>query len=125
LKTFNSLRLAPLLLALAGGCGSGSPAAEAKPDAARTALAAALQAWKDGRAPSELQSASPKTIVVDVDWNKGVKLVDFKLEDSDEPYGSERRIAGTFTLATPKPAARKWAYLVGTQGPVTIRRDED
>jgi len=110
---------------VAAGCGGGSPVSEAKPDVARTALAAALAAWKEGRAPADLKDADPRTIVVDVDWNKGVKLVDFKLDAADELYGNERRIAGEFILATPKPKARKWAYLVGTHGPVTIRRDED
>ena len=47
-----------LLLFLATGCGKGLPP-QMDPDVARTALTAALDAWKEGRTPESLRDRTP------------------------------------------------------------------
>jgi hypothetical protein len=80
-----------------GGCDSAAPR-QTDPDAARQALRQALDSWKKGEAPNSLQTASPPLVVVDRDWRRGVRLLDYELSDSPAPNGFDQRFTVSVTL---------------------------
>lgn len=103
------------------GCGGGVPATE---DAARTALTAALDAWKAGRKAEEMRQYSPEVVVGDTDWKLGRKLASYEIGTGTFD-GKNLRVPVTLTLAQPPSSNRKVMvkYIVGTQPVVTLFRD--
>lgn len=61
-----------------GGCGRGETRPAGTPDDALEILATALDAWRDGRAPDELQSGDPAFYVADEDWESGKTLKSYE-----------------------------------------------
>jgi len=80
-------------LVSAVGCGGKNytPAAEADPAAARSALEKALDCWRLRITPDELQSADPAIIVADEDWRDGRRLLEFQLLAGEYPWGTAIR----------------------------------
>src|ERR1700751_5925084 len=68
-----------LALCLLSGCrrGLGPDADAGKAD---TALQTALEAWKSGKSPQDLQKESPPIIMNDDDWRGGKRLLEFTME---------------------------------------------
>ena len=86
-KSLRTTRRIGLLLALTlgmlAGCGRKlSPEADATK--ARDGLETALAAWKKGDKPDSLHDGSPAIYLNDPQWQKGSRLVDFKIESSSE-----------------------------------------
>jgi hypothetical protein len=109
-------------LVVFAGCGSsGVPATE---EAARAALASALDAWKSGRKVEEMRGQSPEVIVRDTDWKLGRRLVGYEIGQGTFD-GKSLRVPVTLTIALPSRSSRKLVahYIVGTKPVVTVFRD--
>jgi hypothetical protein len=104
------------------GCGGGGVAATE--EAARAALASALDAWKAGRNAEDMRIHSPEVVVGDRDWKQGRRLVAYEIGQGKFD-GKNLRVPVTVTLAVPPRGNRKFvvSYIVGTQPVVTIFRD--
>lgn len=110
----------------ATGCG-GAPGGGDDPDAARAALGAALDAWKEGKAPESLLELSPAVHVADYRWEAGFKLKDYKVAESSATSGYDRRypVQLWLTSAKGKDARERAVYNVATRPSVTVVRDPE
>jgi len=117
------LALAGGLMAL-GGCNSAAPS-QADPEAARQALRQALESWKKGEAPDALQAASPPLVVVDRDWRRGVRLLDYELSEPPALNGFDQRFTVSITLEDAgRTKSQKVAFNVATHPKrVVVRAD--
>jgi hypothetical protein len=115
------------LLALLAGCGGRDryPSSDFTPPAetARQSLEAALNAWKEGRAPGMVEGTTPAVQVVDSQWRGGQKLDGFEVVGEDEADGT-RQYSVRLSLKAPA-AAKEVRYHVIGRDPVMIYRDED
>jgi hypothetical protein len=121
-KSASALVVAMLLLA--AGCG-GTVGGGTEQEA-RAALTNALDAWKAGRAATDMQNESPEVVVGDSDWKQGRKLVAYEV-GSGMFDGKNLRVPVTLTLSQPPRGNRRVVinYIVGTRPVVTIFRDSD
>lgn len=107
------------------GCGdTARTAAPVDPGQARTTLKAALNAWKEGRSPSDLRSRSPEIVAQDADWQRGMKLTDYEvLGNGDERDANlECRVKLKMVDKQGKPVERTVTYVVGTDPVLTVFR---
>ena len=82
------LPAAALTLALVAGCSDTAPLPMAtSPEKARPAIEAAFAAWKDGKTADDLRKQSPPVVLLDDDFARGRKLVDYKIEGDGTPPG--------------------------------------
>lgn len=116
-----SLALAVVL----SGCEGAPQAAKVNPDAARTALTAALDAWKSGQAPKALKSHSPAITAQDMDWESGEKLLSYEVLGTGEDDDANLRVPVELTLQGPggRETRRKVTYVVGTSPAITVFRE--
>lgn len=120
-------RTAPVALlvalsAVALGCSPGV-ANPVDPEGARAALKTALDAWKEGKTPDSLQSASPAIVAQDMEWAGGAKLLDYSVvSDKSADANLDARVKLTLT-AKGKKVQREAKYLVTTSPAVTVFRD--
>jgi hypothetical protein len=108
------------------GC-TGRPA-PADPALARQILNKALDAWKQGEAPDDLQKGNPAIVVADREWAAGKKLVDYQVDGKDELFGADLRcrVQLLFEGRTPdRPRKKKATYSVGTHHTFTVVREDD
>lgn len=77
------------LLSLAAGCGRDLPP-ETDPAVAREALTAALDAWKEGRAPDTLRQRTPPVDFAEPQWDKGGRLTDYQVKKEERSGVSVR-----------------------------------
>jgi len=75
--------LLALALALLAGCSRSLPP-EADAEKARSCLETALAAWKKGDQPDALHGGSPAIYLNDPQWQKGHRLVEFKIDSGSE-----------------------------------------
>jgi hypothetical protein len=68
-----------LALCLLPGCGRGLDS-NADQDTADKALQTALEAWKSGKSPNDLEKEHPSIIMNEDDWRTGKRLLEFKME---------------------------------------------
>jgi hypothetical protein len=66
-------------LCLLAGCGRG-PGPDADPDQADRALQTALEAWKSGKTPADLEKQRPSILMNEDDWRAGKRLLEFTME---------------------------------------------
>ena len=119
LAVASALALAPL----SGGCARGV-AHPVDPDRALTALKAALDAWKDGKTPESLATASPPMVVQDLEWASGAKLLAYQVDGPGNPADANLDVRVRLTVAgRGKKAERDVRYLVTTSPAVTVFRD--
>ena len=113
------VRLCCLLLLNLIGCHRGTGSFALDSDVAHVALEKALQAWVDGKTPTDLQ---PEIIIGDVDWNNGRKLVSYEILTREVTTdGSNLHIPVKRRFKTKgKSTESKVAYIVGTSPVVTI-----
>src|SRR4029453_17857412 len=69
------------------GCSGNKPPEPADPEKAREVLRTTLDAWKGGDKPSALQQASPSIRVTDDDWQAGLRLRSYEIQDQGEVVG--------------------------------------
>lgn len=111
-----------LALASAWGCSPGI-ANPVDPDGARSALKTTLDAWKEGKTPDSLQSASPAIVAQDMEWASGAKLLEYSVvSDTPADANLDARVKLTIS-AKGKKVQRDAKYLVTTSPAVTVFRD--
>jgi len=71
------------------GCGQSN--ADVDIDQAGPALRSALEAWKSGKTPADLESQSPSILMNETDWKAGKRLLQFKMDDKGSQYGRQVR----------------------------------
>jgi hypothetical protein len=110
---------------LVGGCGGNKSVSDYVPpdDVVEKALATALTAWQEGKAPGTLQGTSPLIQVVDAQWQSGQKLKSFEILGEDEAEGVPRWFSVKLTLDSGKEQTVRYV-LVG-QKSMWVYRDED
>jgi hypothetical protein len=121
-------RLLPVLLAVVSGCsGPSRPAPEAPYDSeqAKTALIAALDAWKKGEAKS-LTKRDPPIRFVDDDLLAGLRLSDYEIEEPDRPFKLHQDVAVILSLrdARGQRVRREARYQVGTVPTLAVLRSD-
>jgi hypothetical protein len=104
------------------GCGSSH---RVQPDVAEKTLRTAMESWKNGQAPGDLQKATPAIVVQDLDWMSGSKLVDFQILEGGQPVDSNLYAQVKLTLqgAGGEKAEKTVTYVVGTSPALTVFRD--
>lgn len=116
------MALLAALAAVACGCSPAAPHA-VDPEAARAALRTTLDAWKEGKTPDSLQSASPAIVAQDMEWASGAKLLDYAVVgDTPADANLDARVKLVIS-ARGKKVQREAKYLVTTSPAVTVFRD--
>lgn len=118
--------LALLALPFVGGCGpSAPPPADAA--VARQTLHTAMDAWKNKESVDSLQSRQPPIYVSEHEWGNRYTLVDYKVDEKDEPFGADLRCKVQLTLKDKKGKEFKKTatYSVGTNKKLTVVREDD
>jgi hypothetical protein len=123
-----SHRILPVLLAALAGCsGSSRPQSEVPYDSekARTALVAALDAWKKGEVKS-LTKRTPPIRFVDDDLLAGLRLSDYEIEEPDIPIKRHQDVSVLLSLrdARGKSIHREARYQVGTDPNLSVLRSD-
>ena len=81
------------------GCGrGGSLPPQVDPNQAREALTAALEAWKSGQAWGSLQERSPPIHFSETKWEKGFRLVQYKIAPKEDWDGRMVKLTAEITL---------------------------
>jgi len=116
------------LLIVTAGCSRGTePAVGARYDSeqARTALIAALDAWKKGEARA-LARRDPPIRFVDEDCAAGLRLSDYEIEDPDAPAGPHENIHVILALrdARGNVVQRETKYQVATEPALAVLRSD-
>ena len=103
------------------GCGPGvTPLPSASQ--AREAVQVALEAWKGGRDPESLKTATPPVAPVDFDWKAGKTLVDFAIGPEETVQGTK---AFAVKLTLSPDVVKDTRYMVLGQNPFQMYREED
>ncbi|QEH35953.1 hypothetical protein OJF2_45100 [Aquisphaera giovannonii] len=113
-------------LAAAVGCSGGagrSAGPSAGAEEARSALFAALDAWKKGQ-PKALSDRDPPVRFVDDDFAAGMRLTGYAIQEPDRPIAPDEDIPVTLSLrdARGKSIRRVAAYRVSTSPAPTVER---
>jgi hypothetical protein len=118
-----SALLVALSLCLLQGC-RGGLGKDADPDEGGKALQTALQAWKEGKSPADLESMAPSIIMNEDAWRSGKRLLDFKVEES-AMAGRQVRCRVRIKLADKdgRTVEQKATYIIDTTPRLVIVRD--
>ena len=103
------------------GCGGGG---SIDVNVAKKSLETTLNSWKDGKSPSDLTSVSPPIKVIEADWEKGSKLVEYEIVKEEKTGDHSLLVTVNLKLEPPKgkpttPVAR---YIVNTVPEITVFR---
>lgn len=123
--TAKFLAVASALL-LAVGCSNQNPNKAAPVDAgkARSTLKLVLDAWKDGKAPKDMQTHSPKVTVQDMDWLRGMTLKRYEILDGgvERDANLECQVKLSLLDQQGKTVEKTVTYIVGTDPELTVFR---
>ena len=113
----------PLLIALVAAAGC-SRKSTPEVEAARTALQAALDSWKQAEPADRLKTRPTPIEFADDDRRQGWKLEDFRLGDA-KPDGDQIRCTVALKLLDKrgKRIEKDVVYMVALKSPVVIARD--
>jgi hypothetical protein len=114
-----------MLLAIgAEGCAP-SKAAPVNAELARASLRTALEGWKSGDRPDQMQSRSPSIVVQDVDWEAGNTLVEYDVAGDGKDDDANLRCPVTLTVKerTGREVKKRVRYVVGTSPVITVFRE--
>ncbi len=114
---------AALALGFAGCPGGGSTPIPSD-QAARSAVEAALAAWKAGKPPGPIEGTTPPVQAVDTSWQNGQKLAAFEVV-GPVAGASEKRYAVRLTPAGPDAKIQDAEYVVLGTDPLFVYRDAD
>lgn len=107
------------------GCG-GSPSYTPPEGAARSALEAALEAWKGGAKAGSVKNPPAglaKVQAVDSDWSAGRKLAAYEIVGETASGQGPMQFDVKLTIRNQKP--KEVAYFVVGRDPVWVFRDKD
>jgi hypothetical protein len=112
-----------LALCLLPGCGRGLYP-DADPGTADTALQTALEAWKSGKAPEDLEKEQPAIIMNEDDWRLGKRLLEYKMEKGSLSGRQVRcRVRIKLKDRDGKTIDRDAVYIIDTTPRIVIVRD--
>ena len=103
------------------GCGRKGDVKDYVPpdEAARQALATALDGWKAGKAPDQLGASNPAVIAQDKQWSEGKKLTAYEIVGPAASDDQNRRF--TVKLTLPGAAApQETTYVVFGKDPIWV-----
>lgn len=106
-----------LMLGLLSGCGSEAKSYPLDKELARTSVKTAMQAWVDGKQPSDLK---PDIIVGDAAWEQGKKLVSFEILPEEFSDGSNLHVTVSRKFDGGAKSESRVTYIVGTSPVITI-----
>jgi len=88
------------------------------------ALRTALEAWKSGKAPADLEKESPSIIMNEDDWRTGKRLLDYKM-DAGSLSGRQVRCRVQIKLQDKdnRTEERQAVYIIDTTPRIVIVRD--
>lgn len=91
---------------------------------AQDKLKLALDAWRQGQTPEQLQAQGEQIAVQDPDWERGAKLSDYQILEVSEPEGPNLYCTVELSLEDPqgKPVKSSVRYCVTTNPNVTVFR---
>ena len=112
-----------LALCFVAGCGRGlDPAAD--PAEAEKALRTALEAWKSGKSPEDLQKQQPSVVMNEDDWRMGKRLLDFQMEKGSLSGRQVRcRVRIKLLNKDDTTVDREAVYIIDTTPRIVIVRD--
>jgi hypothetical protein len=121
-------RILPVVLIVAAGCSQGTkPVVESHHDSeqARTALVAALDAWRQGKAKTLVQRQPPIRFVDD-DFLMGFHLSDYALEEPDATIDLHKDVPVILVLrdSKGKTVRREARYQVATEPRLAVLRSD-
>lgn len=112
-----------LALGLLPGCGRKLDA-DADPEMGDKALRTALEAWKSGKSPGDLEKEHPSIIMNEDDWRMGKRLLDFKMEKGSLSGRQVRcRVRIKLQDKDGKTVERSAVYIIDTIPRIVIVRD--
>jgi hypothetical protein len=123
-RWFTLLLFLPALIGLSG-CAKSHPKADA--DTARETLRTVLAAWKKGDSIDALHGRSPSIYVTDFQWRGRFALLNYEVSPKDQLLGPHLRCQVDLSLRNPKgkTVKKKATYSVGTNGELTVVREDD
>jgi len=112
-----------LALCLLSGCGRKLDP-DVDPAEGDKALRTALEAWKSGKSPEDLEKEHPPILMNEDDWRMGKRLLDFKME-SGSLSGRQVRCRVQIKLQGKdgKTVDREAVYIIDTIPRIVIVRD--
>jgi hypothetical protein len=122
LRNVRLVMLAPLLAFLAG-CGASHARFVPTSGEARSALEAALAAWRDGKAIGEI-AAKPPIHVVDSAWQGGRQLESFQIGEEEDAGDGTKQFVVKLTMKNAK-GEKEVRYVVHGRDPVWVFTAED
>ncbi len=91
---------------------------------ARASLQTALEAWRSGKSPRDLESAQPPIHIIESEWTNGQKLSEFQIL-REEPSDADKRFAVKLVRGAPASKEEEVTYIVLGSGSLSIFRDKD
>jgi hypothetical protein len=121
-----SWRLAGVVILALGAAGCGTSASPADRADGGKALQAALDAWKGGKTPGDLEKQTPSIHVSDGDWKSGYALESYKA-DEGKLVGADLNYAVVLEMKDPKGKAttKNVVYAVSTHPQLLVLRQDD
>jgi hypothetical protein len=111
-----------LVICLLPGCRRGL-GPDADPVEADRALQTALEAWKSGKSPADLQQQRPSILMNEDDWRAGKRLLDFTMEKGSLS-GRQVRCRVRIKLQDKDMTVdREAVYIIDTTPRIVIVRD--
>jgi len=112
-----------LALVSLSGCSRGL-GPDADTDVAASALQTAMEAWKDGKTPDDLEKGQPSIIMNEDDWRTGKKLMEFKVGEAGI-HGRQVRCRVQIKLQDKggKTVEQRAVYIIDTTPRIVIVRD--
>ena len=120
------VRVAALIFVVAaGGCGPGTPD-PSDPAKAREVLKKALDAWMRNESADSLKSGDAPIVAVDRQWQQGVKLVEYTIDEKSSMNGFDVQLTAMLSLqdAAGKSGKQKASYAVSTSPKLVVVRSE-
>jgi hypothetical protein len=89
------------------------------------ALRTALEAWKSGKSPGDLEGLNPSIIMNEGDWESGKRLLEFKMEEKGTLVGRQIqwRVQVKIQDKGGKTQDRRVSYTIDTTPRIVIVRD--
>lgn len=121
-----ALRLISFAIAISFVQGCGGPLVKpVDPEVARSTLKEVLETWKQGGSIAELKRKTPKIVVQEIDWSRGMLLQNFKLLEQGREEDANLFCEVELTLVPAvggKPVKKTVIYVIGTDPVLTVFR---
>jgi hypothetical protein len=122
-QTRTRIPLGAALLLLGSLPACGGPSMNPPADRARSALEAALNAWREGKGPGLVAGTDPPVQAIDNEWTNGRKLAAFEVL-REQPSDGDKRFAVKLTYKAPEAVAEA-VYIILGSSPIAVFREED